>query len=111
VWESRAAVGCGRGKLRWPTSAGHQQPTGPPPAGQVIPLGVQLTDVVETANASSSTHKTFFPLVISCRAYARRGFLLAVSAETGEILQRQNRRVRPMSARRSRGQHSVDTVI
>ncbi|OBB90708.1 hypothetical protein A5782_16480 [Mycobacterium sp. 852002-40037_SCH5390672] len=55
------------------TSAGDQQPTKEPPAGHVgmLTIGTQLTDVVETANASSSANKTFFPLVIVCRAYAR----------------------------------------
>lgn len=49
-----------------PLLRGDQQPTGPPPAGQVgMSIGMQLTDVVETANASTSANKIFFPLVIT----------------------------------------------
>lgn len=49
-----------------PYCAGDQQPTGPPPAGQVgMSIGMQLTDVVETANASTSANTIFFPLVIA----------------------------------------------
>lgn len=44
-----------------------------PPAGQVgMLIGTQLTDVVETANASTSANKTFLPLGMNQRAYARR---------------------------------------
>jgi hypothetical protein len=51
-----------------------QQPTGPPPAGQVgMVIGMQLTDVVETENARSSATKTLFPLLINWTAYARPG--------------------------------------
>lgn len=49
-----------------PCGAGDQQPTGPPPAGQVgMLMGMQLTEVVETANARSTANKTFFPLIMS----------------------------------------------
>lgn len=56
--------------------SGDQQPTGPPPAGQVgmLMMGTQLTDVVETANASSSANKTFFPLVMTEKRTSGRGF-------------------------------------
>ncbi len=36
-------------------------------------VGVQLTDVVEAATASSSANRTFFPLVMNYRAYGRPG--------------------------------------
>lgn len=31
----------------------------------MVMIGMQLTDVVETANASSSANKTFFPLIMN----------------------------------------------
>ncbi|ORB05897.1 hypothetical protein BST30_13100 [Mycobacterium mantenii] len=37
-------------------------------------IGRQLTDVVETANASSSTNRTFFPLVMTEKRMPARGF-------------------------------------
>jgi hypothetical protein len=54
-------------------------------------IGRQLTDVVETANASSSTNRTFFPLAISWRAYARPGSPGAVFAKQQKIPSTQNR--------------------
>jgi hypothetical protein len=41
----------------------------------------QLTDVVETANASNSANKIFLGLFINWRAYARRGLLAMVSSK------------------------------
>lgn len=77
----------GAWEARRPTSAGDQQPTGPPPAGQLTVLtGRQLTDVVETANASSNANKTFFPLAMSWRLYAGKQQLVTVSANNGGVL-------------------------
>jgi hypothetical protein len=41
----------------------------------------QLTDVVETANASNSANKIFLGLFINWRAYARRGSPATVSSK------------------------------
>lgn len=49
----------------------------------MVTIGMQLTDVVETANASSNENKTFFPLVIAS-GYVRPRTPVAVSAETAE---------------------------
>ncbi|OJZ75963.1 hypothetical protein BRW65_00405 [Mycobacterium paraffinicum] len=55
-------------------SSGVQQPTGPPPAGQLgMLIGMQLTEVVETANASSNAKNTLFPLVIAEKRTPERG--------------------------------------
>ena len=42
----------------------------------------QLTDVVETANASNSANKIFLGLFMNWRAYFRPGPIATISAET-----------------------------